>query len=691
MSTLEIVKTVCTMSRCPRNCGIDVYVENGEVVEVKGDPEFPTNRGRLCAKGLAAKELLYHPDRLKYPMKREGERWVRIPWDEALETITGKLVEVKEKYGAKALAVTCGAPGDFQFGPLIQRFMNVYGSPNLVGGDLCFHPRILADFLTLGRMAFSIRDIAKTKCIVLWGENPPASNAVLWKDIADAKARGVKLIVIDPRFTTAAERADYYVQVLPGTDWALALGMLNVIIEEELYDKDFVIKWTVGFDELKERIKDYPPEKVQGLTTVPAETIRKVARAYATTKPAFLQMGNALDITRNSQQTMRTLAVLRAITGNIDVPGGNTMGPNFELANISLNKKSPPDAKRTRLGARQHPIFSTAFSTVPSTIFTETMVTGKPYPIKAAIICCHNPVLTFADTKKVKAGLENLELLVVMDVFMTETAKLAHIALPAATFLERDTLYIYQFGVEEGKPPCLVALQNKAVEPVGECWPDWKFWFELAKRLGYHEDFPWNDVKDYIDALLKPYNVTAEDLKQHPKGMYLGEPLRSKRYETQGFSTSSGKLEIRSRMLGEMGYDPLPVFREPSALAPTQPDGEFPLILMTGAKPYAYSHSSLRRLPSLQKIAPEPLAEIHTETAKKLGISNGEITVIETSKGKIEIKTKLTENIHPHCVSIQHGWDGANANILTGGEPVDPITASPNLKSIPCRVTKKIG
>jgi anaerobic selenocysteine-containing dehydrogenase len=603
------------------------------------------------------------------------------------------LKEIKEKYGAKSIMGSLGAPGDFQFAPYMLRLFNLLGSPNVTGGDLCFHPRILGDYMTFFRTGFSTRDISKTKCIVLWAENTPATNAVLWNDVLQAKAKGAKLIVIDPRFTSAAARADHYVQVLPGTDWALALGMLNVIIEEELYDKDFVSKWIVGFDELKEQMKHYSPEKVQELTTVPAEKIREVARVYATTKPAFLQMGNPLDITKDSQQTIRATAVLRAITGNLDIPGGNTLGPNFEMneEEVTLKRKLPSEAKRARLGGSKYPIFAFAFGTVPSTVMTETLFTGKPYPIKAAIVSCHNPALTWADSQKVEAGLKNLELLVVMDLFMTKTAKLAHIVLPAATFLEREGFYMYNFDVEEGKPPNLITLENKAVDPIGECWPDWKFIFELAKRLGYSEDFPWNDVKEGIDEILKPYKMTAEDLKKYPDGVYLGEPLRSRRYEKDGFSTPSGKAEIRSKTLEDVGYESLPCFKDPlyTPVPPPRPGDKFPLVLMTGAKPYAYSHSSLRRLPSLHKIHPEPVAEIHPKTAKDLGISTGDAIIVETSRGGLQMKAKLTENIHPRCVSIEHGWADANANILTNNEELDPVTASPNLKSIPCRVTKK--
>lgn len=668
-----------------------MYVKDGKVVDLKGMPEFPLSQGRLCAKGLAAKELLYDPKRLRYPMKREGETWVRISWDEALETIARRLMDVKEKYGAKALSVIRGSILEHEIDPFIRRFVNVYGSPNLAGNlDMCVHPRMLADKLTLGASAFRFRDFRKTKCILVWGVDPSTSNPMAWKDVVDAKERGARLIVIDPRFTNPASKADLYVCIRPGTDGALALGMLNVIIGEGLYDKNFVENWTIGFDELKEHVKCYTAGQVEEITSVPANIVKEVARTYATAKPAYIDLGNALDTNANTFQTLRSIGILRAITGNIDVPGGNVFGPNVPLKDISLREKLPPDMKP--LGTDKYPLFTNMFGVVPSGVLIETLFTGKPYPIKSAIVDFSNLMLTWPDTKKIEAGLKKLDFLVVMDIFMTKTAELADIVLPAATFLERVGVFTYCRGVlEQGKASCYVMLKNKAVEPTGECWPDWKFWFELAKRMGYRKRFPWDNIEEAIDFRLKPTGITIEELKKHPSGVYYGALLRYKKYEEEGFGTPSGKVEIYCERLKTLGYDPLPVFREPAESPVGQPRlaKEYPLILTTGAKTFAYSHSSYRGLSSLRKITPEPLAEIHPKTAKELGMTDGEYAIIETLRGKIEIKVKLTGRIHPHCVSIPHGWEQANANTLTNSEIRDPVTGSPNLRSLPCRVRKK--
>jgi len=691
MTSDKIVKTVCTMCMI-QGCGMNVHVKNGKVVRLEGMQNFPGSRGRLCIKGLASRELIYDENRLKYPLIREGDNWRRISWQEALDFISRKLIEIKEKYGAKTLAIARGSIQEHEIGLYIKRFMNLYGTPNLgTTGDMCAHPRILVDRVTFGAVSFRSLDINNTSCIVLWGVNPSNTNPFVWQEILEQKNQGAKLIVIDPRYTYSASKADIYVQIRPGTDAALALGMLNVIIGEGLYDKDFIEKWTVGFDKLVERVKDYYPEKVEQITSIPACTIREVARTYATTKPACLEAGNALDAQSNSFQTLRAIAVLRAITGNVDELGGNIVYPPLPLTDISLKEESPLDIKP--LGADRYPLFTDMFGFVPSGVLVETMSTGEPYQIKALIVAFSNIMMTWPNTRKVEEGLKNLDFLVVMDFYMTETAKLANIVLPAATFFEKTGIYITRgrSGVPEpGKLSSFIMLKSKVIEPMGECWPDWKFWFELAKRMGYGEFFPWENIEQAIDYRLGPTDITVNDLRKHPSGIYLGSQLGYKKYEESGFGTPSGKIEIYCEKLKEMGYDPLPNFREPMESPKSLPDlaKDFPLILTTGGKILTYTHSSYHGLPILRKTTPEVFAELHPKIAEERGIKDGDYVIIKTLRGSVKIKVKLVESIHPRVVSILHGCSQANANVLTDHELRDQTLGTPELRALLCRVEK---
>jgi len=690
MASEKVVKTVCTM--CMKQaCGINAHVKDGKVVRIEGIPEFPVSRGRLCVKGLASKDLLYDENRLKHPMKKENGKWIRISWDEALDTISQKLAEVKEKHGAGALAIVRGSIQEHEIGSYIKRFMNIYGTPNLgTTGDMCAHPRILVDRLTLGAVSFRSPDFRNTKCMMLWGVNPSNSNPFIWQDMMEVKKKGVKLIVIDPRFTDTASKADIYVQIRPGTDAALALGMLNVIIDEGLYEKDFVERWTVGFNKLVDRVRDYPPEKVEEITSVPADTIREVARTYATIKPACLEPGNALDAQTRSFQSLRAIAILRAITGNFDVPGGNVVYPHMPLIDISLKEKFPRELQP--LGADKYKLFTDMFDFVPSGVMVETMTTGEPYQIRAMIVDFCNLMMTWPDSKRVEEGLRKLEFLVVMDFYMTETAKLADIVLPASMFLEKTGIFTSsgRSGLEPGKPAGFIMLKQKVVEPMGECWPDWKFWFELAKRMGYGEFFPWDDIEQAIEHRLTPTGITIEDLKKHPNGVFWGAPIRYRKYEDKGFGTPSGKIEIYCERLKSLGYDPLPDFEEPMESPVSQPElaQEFPYILTTGGKILTYTHSSYRGLSSLRKITPEAIAELHSKIAKELGINEGEYISIKTLRGGIKVKAQITESIHPRVISILHGWPQANANNLTDHKLRNPVMGTPELRALLCRVEK---
>jgi len=624
----KVIKTDCAM--CYQSCGLNVYVKNGKISRVEGMPEHPLNEGDLCPRGHAIPDFVYSPDRLRYPMEREDEGWRRLTWSEALDTIAARLMEVKERYGAKALAVYCGSVGveNMELSTFAHEFLAAYGSPNYISVEsLCFRARILARQITFGM--YPIEEPENARCIVLWGHNPDNSDMPLAKRIHKAVENGVKIIVVDPRRIPLA-RKGLHLQVRPGTDCALALATLNVIIREGLFDREFVEKWTIGFDKLKEHVKNYSPEKVEKISWVPAADIKKFARIYATTKPACIVQGiNSLDQSVNGIQNSRVLSILQAITGNIGVPGGWVRTPRLRFG-IKLALVGEP------MGAETYPLFyqiwgrASAFG--QAMVFPEMMISGKPYPIKALIVTGGNPVLTLPESNQIRKALEKLDFLVVMDLFMTETAELADIVLPACSFLEKTGI-AYDYGVCHGIP--YVMLRKKAIEPLWESWPEWRFWAELGRKMGYDKHFPWTTDEETVGYQLEGTGITMEQLESNPSGLLFA----SKRYGVKAFRTPSGKAELYSETLEKFGYDPIPTHREPaySPVSSSELMKEYPLILNTGARILEYTHTQMRNIPQLRARVPDPFAELHPSTATKYGIADGETVTVETRKGSIKI------------------------------------------------------
>ena len=681
---MEVIKTDCIL--CVWGCGINAYVEGGKLVKVEGMTEHPLNQGVLCPRGKQLVDYIYSPDRLRYPMKRVNGGWERISWDEALDTIAGKLQQIKDKYGAHALAIYCGSIGveNYELAAFARRFRGAYGTPNFLSVESnCYRSRILAHQLTFG--TFLLEEPEKAKCIILWGHDPDNSKLPLAMKIYEALDNGLSLIVINPNRTPLAKRG-IHIQIRPGTDCALALGMLNVIISENLYDKEFIEKYTVGFDKLKEHVKQYPPQKVEEITWVPASDIKKIAQIFAGAESASIIQGiNSMDQHINGLQNSRAFSILQVVTGNIDVPGGWVAVPFPQLGSLHIKVEEDP------IGTAEHPLFYRLWGrTAPygqAMYFADTVLTEKPYPIKALIVTGGNPALTLPDSTKTKQALEKLDFLVVIDLFMTETAEMADILLPACSFMERSGVG-YVYAVTSSMP--YIILRKRVIQPLGECWPDWKFWCELGRKMGYEDLFPWQTDEEVVEHWLKPTGLTIKQLtEQNPEGVFFAD----KKYDMcqKGeFRTPSGKIEIYSETLAEHGYDPLPVHIEPSQSPVSSPElaQEYPLILTTGTRVQEYTHTQFRNVPRLRQSAPEPIAEVHPDTATEYGIADGDIMAVETRKGEIKIKVRTTEDLLPKVVSIPHGWAQANVNLLTELEPRDPVTGYTQLKALLCRIKK---
>jgi anaerobic selenocysteine-containing dehydrogenase len=677
----KIVKTACNM--CGGRCGIDVYLEDEKIVEVLGMEEHPFNT--LCVKVRGIPELAHSSRRLRKPLRKVNGEFKEVSWDEALQYIADKLINIKQKYGSKAIVVHFGVPFIYsQAEYMARRFCDLLNTPNYTSGaSLCFLARTIGHKLTCG-VHVSPHLSGNPNCIMIWGQNPTESRPLQADFIHAMVGRGAMLITVDPRNTPLARKANIHAQIRPGTDCALAMGMLNVIITEELFDKSFVDQWTVGFDKLVMHVKDYSPEKVETITWVKAETIRNMTRMYANNKPASISLGISMDHSTNGIQAIRAITTLMAITGNLDIPGGNTYSPGLRMKNIRLQDKL---TEHDAIGI-EYPLFTKYTQEQSIVPGIEQMITEKPYPIKALLIDGCNPALTWPNSNKVSQGFAKLDLMVVMEIFMTDTAKMADIVLPGTSFLETENIRIYPNDMSRGGLP-LVTKTNRVINPVGDSMEDWKIWAELARKMGYAEYFPWKENEDLFEYLLQDTEITLDQLKRNPGGIYYAE-RKFQKYLKDGFNTPSKKVEIYSQVLADHGYDPLPTYHEPEESPVSRPDlaEKYPLYLVSGPRVVAYHHSQYRNLPSLRKLVPEPLIEINPKTASRYRIADGDLVMVESMRGSTKLKAKLTENIHPEIIAMQHGWSEANANLLTNDEYRDPVSAYPGFRSVMCCLTK---
>jgi len=781
---------------CDHSCGVLIYVKDGRLVKVEGDPNYPYNQGRLCSKALAITQIVYHPDRILHPMKRVGERgegkWQKITWEEAFDIITTKLKEIKEKYGPEAVAFHSGTGRGYS--PWISKLCFSFGSPNWVTpGHYCYFPRILGNALTFGVRLDSWVDCAhqfpdryknpawrKPECLIIWGANTPETATLLtfngW--IVDLMRMGTQLVVVDPRLTFAASKAKLWLQIRPGADAALALGMLHVIVEEGLYDREFVEKWTnapflvrcdtnrllrerevtgkesanfVVWDsktnqpaiwdikELKyvppeieptldvevdvkladgrvvrcktvwrmfrERLKEYSPERVSEITWVPSNKIVEAARFFATTKPAAIQQGLSLDQSHQSFQNQRLISLLMALTGNFDIPGGWTSERkpwNIISHDMAWGwEKLPLEVAKKCLDISKHPLLNEAgvFSPANPNDFIETMITGKPYKVRALVSIGGGCLLTSGEgTKRIIEGLMKLDFIVQADLLPSPMTEIADVVLPVATWVER-------FNLKAWWTP--LTAQCKALR-VGDVKCDLEIICELGRRL-CPDKWLWKTPEELFDWCLKPLNITFKEFRER---MPMYPPYLYKKYEKglerrdgkPGFNTPSGKVEIWCSYVEGLGIDPLPHHTEPYESPYSTPwlTKEYPFILTTGGRKPAFFHSEGRQIPWLRELHSDPLVEINTKTAEQLGIKDGDWVYIETRRGRCKMKAKLSIGIHPKVIRAEHNWWypeklgkaplhqvlEPNCNQVVSYEIPDPAIGSTPVRTCLCKVYK---
>ncbi|MGO9624358.1 MAG: molybdopterin-dependent oxidoreductase [Steroidobacteraceae bacterium] len=697
-----VFKSVCRS--CHGGCGTLLHVRDGVLIKIEGDPQSPLNHGRLCPIGTVTVDLVNHPDRLQFPRRRVGPRgsgkWARISWDEALDEIAERLLAIRKEFGPEAIALGTGT-GRHHI-RWVSRFGHALGTPNWCepGFAQCFHPRVNTCILTFGD--FPVSDFTggtPPACMLFWGHNPLNSgpDGETRFNVREALDTNPKIIVVDPRETELARRAEVWLQLRPGTDDALALAVLNVIIGEQLYDAPFVEHWTHGFDALRQHVRTFTPKWAAPITWVAAEKIRAAARLFARTKPAMLDWGCAIEHTPKCIQTVRAISMLPALTGNVDVPGGWVFGMHGIGRFPSLIQNLTPEASAKRLGADRFKLLGGEGADLPAAhipTLLQAMREGTPYPVKAFLVFGNNTLTTYANTSVVYESLMKLDFMVCADLFMTPTAELADIVLPAASWPEIDQI--------AGLPTVAanVVLANQRAVRIGECKADEEIFVELARRMKLPVGT--ESVEEVLNSQLASggLNMTFAELKE--KGS-VTVPFKYRKYEDGGFKTPTGKIELYSTRLEKMGYAPLPSYEEPpeSPISCPEVTEDYPLVLTTGARIPNFFNSEHRQIEKLRKAYRQPTAEIHPETAARYGIAKDDWMWIETKRGRIQQRARLTTGIDPRVIAAEHGWWfpeepapeygvwRSNVNLLTDNQPpYDPAMGTYQLRALLCRVAR---
>jgi len=741
---------------CHGGCGVLAHIRDGKLVKLEGDPDHPWNQGRLCARALAMTQYVEHPERLRRPVKRVGKRgegrWEEISWDEAYDLVEKKMKAIREEFGPESVIFSMGTGRDI--GPWICMLAYAFGSPNVMfalSGNACYTPRFAALDTVQGE--YSVFDAGQwlpdryedprfelPACMIVWGYNIPATcpDNLFGHWIIDLMKRGTKIISIDPRLSWFASRAKYWLRLRPGTDAALAMGFLNVIVNEDLYDHGFLEKWTNAahlirgdtgkllresdlgeggsgenfvawddaanqaavwdaeqveykapdvkpalsgdcevtladgdmvvchtvWDAFRAEVGKYSLDKVEKITGVQAGDIAQATRFYASSKPASIHWGVPIDMTPAVTPLCQAIASLWALTGNLDVPGGNVFSRfAFDAVAYALPgaegviKLKNKEQDKPRIGADRYGPFNKFIWRCQTDLALEQIFTGEPYPIKGLWIQTCNLLGGIGlDPKRWREALKKLDLVVAVDLFMNSTTQYADIVLPAASFLEKD-------GVRSWWVP--LQSINKAIT-VDECRPDVEINFELARR--FDPDFKWKTIRELFDDIIKPSGLTFEELQQkgwafppegHPSCPYRRHEKGLLRADKKpGFQTPTGRFELYSTLREDWGLEPLPHHEEPPLTPVSRPDlaKDYPLILSTGRRSPAFFHAEHRMIPWLREIDPDPVVEIHPDTAAEHGIGNGEWVWVENWMGRVKFKAKVTLVVPTWMVMAAHGW-----------------------------------
>lgn len=683
----RIVETTCRM--CGTLCGIKAHIKNNEVIEIEGNPSHIFSKGRICIKGSSAVTWLNLPSRLKKALKKNAKgTFKEIELEQAMDEIAERLLDIQKRYGDNSIGIWKGEGIDFaQQENLARRFAHAVGTPNYFSNDTqCYASRHIAFYLVYGCWPYA--DYANANLIINWGTNAPVSHSYWMQSINEGREKGAKLMVVDTRYTEIAHQADIYVQVRPGTDGALAWGIIREMIERDEIDHDFVDKFTVGYDKVVEYSKSFTKERIAEITGVKPEVITTIVNEISKARPRLASWpGCGLEHHVNGVNNIRTITMIDALAGAIDIEGGMRIPMNFNLNELTLYKEKPL-TELGPIGAKRFPVLYEMRKECHTGMLMDQIISGKPYPFKGLIMTAANPALTNANTHKVREALSKLELLVVKDLFLTETTEFADYVIPAASYLEREEMFFD--GTRRA-----AFITGKYLDYGLQT--EYEFIKGLAERMGAGDYFPWKDDHELNEWLLEPTGFTTADLHTEPGGFIFGEnPTEKHRTklangETKFFDTPTGKVEFYSAHLeakGIPGIDGLPKYHHPYQLA--NPDPNYPILLSTGARKQKYFHGRYRNIPQLYKAEPHGRLEMHPIDAKKLGIKDGDRVRVTSRIGSFETFAQIMhpKEIFPGSMQHTHGFADENVNNITYDDVSDPISGFPALKSIQVQVEK---
>ena len=706
-SASGVVPSTCW--ECGAICGSLLTVQNGKVLKIGPNASHPASRGAFCVKGIrAAHEWTYQSSRLRNPLRRVGPRgsgkFERVSWDSALDQMAERFAGVRSEYGPLALAgAVSGA--FFSRGLVMALLMRALGSPNwMINQDLCGGCRAVGEKMT-GLDITGGEDIDNTACAMIVGRNPAVADPIQWMALKRAKARGARILVIDPFRTSAVEIADLWLRPRPGTDTAVAMALIKVCIDEGLYDRAFVQEWCHGFEKLAERVGSCTPAWAEEHSGVAAADIVAAARMYGQGPSCFVS-GHGIDASSNGVQTFRAYDCLVGISGNIDRIGGNRRAKKpagfktyFDVLFDPAFRLSP-DVEAERIGAREFPLWAGPLGYQmachnPSVI--DAMLTGRPYPVRALFASGVNIAVTYPDTPRTIEALKSLDVFVVAAHTMTPTAAWADLILPKTTTIEEEQVHIHQGA------PCVTYTRAGATRD-GEVKSDLEIALGLIERLaprGAAEArfIPWADQTEFNTYLLEGSSISLDDLKRDGFAAF---PYRLGNFEEKPFVGPTGKVELYSENMARVGLDPLPAHVPPSyVLDHVAASDGFPLVLQTGLREKTYHHSRFREQAWARKVSPDPVVYIHPETAERFAVAEGSWITVRTpgASGSCRLKAKLTTDTMVGVLTTGVGWwlpeapaphfGARDVNInaaLSYSGRWDPATGSADTRGIACRI-----
>ncbi|MGD8413348.1 MAG: aminotransferase class V-fold PLP-dependent enzyme [Candidatus Latescibacterota bacterium] len=712
MKDLQWKKGICGI--CPAGCWIEAGMRDGKLVDIRADQSH--SLGMICRRGQHAPEIIYSEHRLRTPLRRKGPKgtheFEEISWDAAYDIITDNLQAIKDQSGPEAVSIYTGR-GAFElslcdiFQPrdvAVSSASNVlfpFGSPNTMGvGALCYVSyAMIAPHVTMGRMLINtFADIENAETLVVWGANPATDSPPLdMQRLEAAAARGADIVVIDPRRTETAYRTGArWIPIRPGTDGALALGMIEVMIEEELYDEEFAERWCHGFDQLAGYVQHFRPEVVESITGVPAATVRELARQLYRSTGACPVMYTGLEYSDSGIQAIRAVFTLFALAGHLDVPGG--IGLAMQGTHFPVNRAcNQPNPDLDRAVAREvFPVYSNYRGESHASGLVKSVLEGDPYRIRGLIVHGASLLTSWPQTEVWRETLSKLDFLACIDRQMTADAAYADVILPATTMFEIQSYMVYG---------PIFRLRERVIEPVGEARNDYLIMAELAKRLGYGNLYPQSE-DELLDYVLDGSGHSVESVREAGGWVKLHSPMMEyKKWEkgglredgAPGFDTPTGKFEIWSTTLEDYGYEPLPKYTEPTEgpLANPQAAAEFPLVFNSGARPQTDFRSQHHGIKGLNRDHPEPTVELNTEDARDREIADGDLVAVRTARGAVRFRARVTDDIVRGAVECSMGggtpvgpkaWQESNVNLLTDLGNYDEISGFPVYKALLCQV-----